>query len=186
MIISRCHTLMSPKCQYCNLPSCCWSVFTHNNPHPQTIVLYLHNEHHHMTHRFPQVLSVHHVCNHCCGHETPRRHSYKFSNAQATWWKMQIVIVSANNPRADTVWFLVTISGVVKCVVQHIRKDLDKGHFPHKFNTANEYYVGSYPDLSFDGYETTCESVWTKFMAWYQTVVQKSLWFSAGNAPLLW
>lgn len=82
------------------------------------------------------------------------------------------------------VWFLVTISGVVKCVVQHIRKDLDKGHFPHKFNTADEYYVGSYPDLSFDGYDRTYEGVWTKFMAWYQTVVQKSLWFSAGNTDV--
>lgn len=50
-------------------------------------------------------------------------------------------------------------------------EDMVKGYFPHKFNTReNEYYVGTYPDPSYYGYDDMCESDKKTFMSWYDTV----------------
>ncbi|KAL3983293.1 interferon-induced GTP-binding protein Mx [Sarotherodon galilaeus] len=57
-------------------------------------------------------------------------------------------------------------------------QDLQKGHFPHRFNTRdNEYYVGPYPDPSFYGYERMSESGKASFMEWYQTASQNTFDF---------
>lgn len=48
-------------------------------------------------------------------------------------------------------------------------EDLEKGYFPHKFNTkANEFYIGPYPDPSFYSYDAMTPAAKAKFMEWYQ------------------
>lgn len=49
--------------------------------------------------------------------------------------------------------------GLAKIPVALGFEDLEKGHFPYKFNTrVNEYYVGPYPDPYFYGYDRMSES----------------------------
>lgn len=58
-------------------------------------------------------------------------------------------------------------------------EDVEKGYFPHKFNTrANEYYVGRDPDPSYYGYET-CDTEQTSFMRWCSTVCGEKCDFQA-------
>ncbi|XP_051811557.1 uncharacterized protein LOC127536113 isoform X1 [Acanthochromis polyacanthus] len=57
-------------------------------------------------------------------------------------------------------------------------EDLEKGYFPHKFNTPpNEYYVGKYPDPSYYGYDSMSDSDKQRFMAWYDSVREKTFDF---------
>ncbi|XP_037603314.1 uncharacterized protein LOC119474981 [Sebastes umbrosus] len=59
-------------------------------------------------------------------------------------------------------------------------EDLEKGYFPHKFNTReNEHYIGPYPAPSQYGYDTLCESEKTSFMQWYDTVRDETFDFQA-------
>ncbi|XP_077961146.1 uncharacterized protein LOC144382995 [Gasterosteus aculeatus] len=49
--------------------------------------------------------------------------------------------------------------------------DVEKGYFPHKFNTReHEYYVGKYPDPSYYGFDDMSDSDKARFMEWYNTV----------------
>ncbi|KAI3354720.1 hypothetical protein L3Q82_004502 [Scortum barcoo] len=59
-------------------------------------------------------------------------------------------------------------------------EDMEKGYFPHMFNTCeNEYYSGSYPDPSYYGYDTMTDSEKTTFMKWYVTVREDKFDFQA-------
>ncbi|KAI3365522.1 hypothetical protein L3Q82_010133, partial [Scortum barcoo] len=59
-------------------------------------------------------------------------------------------------------------------------EDMEKGYFPHMFNTCeNEYYSGSYPDPSYYGYDTMTDSEKTAFMKWYVTVREDKFDFQA-------
>ena len=50
-------------------------------------------------------------------------------------------------------------------------EDLEKGYFPHKFNTReNEGYLGPYPDPSYYGYDNMCDRAKKTFMMCYDTV----------------
>ena len=53
-------------------------------------------------------------------------------------------------------------------------EDVEKGYFPHRFNTReNEFYVGPYPEPQLYGYDTMIEKEKSLFMAWYSTVRHK-------------
>lgn len=53
-------------------------------------------------------------------------------------------------------------------------EDLEKGFFPHTFNTrADEFYVGPYPAPSFYRYEKMSEFEKEKLMAWYKPACEK-------------
>lgn len=59
-------------------------------------------------------------------------------------------------------------------------EDLEKGYFPHRFNTrANEYDLGAYPDSSYYGYNSMSECGRARFMAWYDTVREGTFDFQA-------
>ena len=49
--------------------------------------------------------------------------------------------------------------------------ELDKGYFPHKFNTdENQNYIGPHPDKHYYGYEDMTKKNKEKFDEWYETV----------------
>ena len=56
--------------------------------------------------------------------------------------------------------------------------ELTKGHFPHKFNTAeNQNYVGPHPDKSYYGYSDMKKEDRQKFDEWYKTTKDKTFDF---------